>query len=1426
MGVRLTKLADANYFLDQIDDIALEGHEGADPVEYYTQEGNPPGVWIGSGVDDLGFEQGQTATTEQVRDLINKRRNPRTQQVLGDPKDVLDKTDSTSKTVGGWDITFTVPKSLNVIWAMADRDVREKIDRIEAMARDMTMEYIERNYLTTRSGAGGVATEQCDGAMGFMFRHYDNRDGDPHQHEHVVISNYVKRTKDGQWTAIDGRKLYNGVVDWSEQHTNILMDLITKEFGWQWTERPNNRGTKAVVYDIEGVPQKALDLFSSRTAEILTKMAQRVAEEEAAVGHPLTAMRKEEIHAEVWKETRKPKSHEPKPLDTLFEEWRHKAKEHGINPEAMLKAVNSHHDNLIHVDAGTRKEIGTILLHQLVTANTQPDGPEYDPVRDVLNGIKQRSKSTWKRSNIRAEAQRITRGLRVDPEQRSALIDEITDRVIDQCVQLTPTRYDLPDENDLPELESGEGRSLFDDPSFDRFTTTDILDAETDIEHALDEERQPQFTLEEATQRVDDYVKNVDGKLSADQKRAVIYALANPKLVSTIVGPAGSGKTTTMRALAHIWMDKYGPDSVLGVTQSNAAKDELAASIGVQCINLAQYAYWTQPERQEEIRRIDNILRGGGLNIGYAQRLSRKLTNMIAKTNACRIRPNQLIINDEAGMTSTFDIQRIVDGARRAGAALTLVGDNKQLSTPAGPGGMLGRIVSKGGEYHSDLDQLWRFAGATYDIDPERFRDRWAKDDPDTAAKRQWIEEGAATLRLRQGGDPKNIASVDDCLKLIAEYKDHDRIHVGSDSDMEQLAYDMCIAWQSIGKTTLAIAGTNEQVKNLNQRFLMARKLNGESDPDRNNRVPLSDGLDVGIGDQILCRGNDSLIRSADDKQVQNGMVMIVEGYSPNGVRCRETGEGRIFLLPYEYLKENCQAGYATTAHLSQGATVARSVYLIGSQDTPDCNTTYVAGTRAVEENHFLFGMPDEQTLRDNKNKEGTPIDPDAYTTWSMLNILCKHPDDRTAHQVSEDEQRDRYSLKRLIHEHEQLGGDIAQRHLLAKLGGTHDPDIVARIQKSSGFEHLRATWSRAFMTDPRQALAILSHPLPGEKGAKPRNHASRRPTAKSLMPRNGETAGTNTTITLRPDKGNLPQADYLERNLDKIGIPLTRQDGVDGSVEFRFDEAYAPAVRATVETMMRKIRNLTPERFDDWDTFNQTADRHEHDHKPDTQRRRRDPDLAETLAARLNKSLLDRTNGVVNDQWPGGIVPPIKAKEHDTRFDLLQQNERTIEQVTRNLEQELLEANPDWLAPILDKIDDDLNLIRDIAAYRARWTITDEDTPLGEKPEPGLHRQHWANLDARITGQGDGTAEPEPTPTPQPTGEPDRNDIPLPDTEPEYEPEYEPGPYDEDYADIDPPEPWDDVAGMQGPEERNPQWTQQPPASSSSNGQANGLST
>ena len=109
--------------------------------------------------------------------------------------------------------------------------------------------------------------------------------------------------------------------------------------------------------------------------------------------------------------------------------------------------------------------------------------------------------------------------------------------------------------------------------------------------------------------------------------------------------------------------------------------------------------------------------------------------------------------------------------------------------------------------------------------------------------RRRWEGEPEATLRLRDGGDRLDEASVNQCRQLVDEYLAHDRIHWGEDADVEEDAYQMCIKWQSMGKSTLLIAGTNAQVRDINKRFILERRAQGKSESDPDKLFQLRDGV-------------------------------------------------------------------------------------------------------------------------------------------------------------------------------------------------------------------------------------------------------------------------------------------------------------------------------------------------------------------------------------------------------------------------------------------------------------------------------------------------------------------------------------------------------------------------------------------------------
>ena len=108
------------------------GDGGRDPstalTDYYTATGTPPGVWLGGALSRLGdgqLQRGDTVTEEHLRRLIGHGHDPVTDVALGRAYQVFG--DGARRAVAGYDLTFSAPKSVSALWAVADAATRARI---------------------------------------------------------------------------------------------------------------------------------------------------------------------------------------------------------------------------------------------------------------------------------------------------------------------------------------------------------------------------------------------------------------------------------------------------------------------------------------------------------------------------------------------------------------------------------------------------------------------------------------------------------------------------------------------------------------------------------------------------------------------------------------------------------------------------------------------------------------------------------------------------------------------------------------------------------------------------------------------------------------------------------------------------------------------------------------------------------------------------------------------------------------------------------------------------------------------------------------------------------------------------------------------------------------------------------------------------
>lgn len=229
------------------------------------------GRWLGAGAAHLGLSGG--LVRGELSRLVSDR-HPRTGELLG----ARTRMKATRRQgpgersvsvvgVSGWDLTFSAPKSVSVLYAIGEPDVCDAVREAHDAAVSETLGFVERRAAFTRRGAGGVDIVPGDGFIAAAFRHVTSRAGDPQLHSHVVVSNLIGAA--GRYTRLDARPLLKTLKTGGFVYQAALRAQLTQRLGVRWGPAVNGHA------DIEGIPDAVLDAFSTRAQEIRELMQER-----------------------------------------------------------------------------------------------------------------------------------------------------------------------------------------------------------------------------------------------------------------------------------------------------------------------------------------------------------------------------------------------------------------------------------------------------------------------------------------------------------------------------------------------------------------------------------------------------------------------------------------------------------------------------------------------------------------------------------------------------------------------------------------------------------------------------------------------------------------------------------------------------------------------------------------------------------------------------------------------------------------------------------------------------------------------------------------------------------------------------------------------------------------------------------------------
>ena len=495
-----TKGKDAEELKNQINELAKEEYRFLHMA--YAPEGTP--------ADVIGRPPHQAEANSGLNRLLPDAAY-KTRQTQG--KDGQTHTSSSRRP--GEDVPFSPPKSISIL-ALHCGDKR--LTDLHFRSIKTVLKYYERNLTVYRHTHNKHTTwRRSDNLVTMLRTHATSRDLDPQLHTHTILMN-LTQTPDGWRSRVNDTTFrFLGFLNSFYQSE---MAKGAQELGYQIEHLEKGK------WEIAGVPEAALDIFSKRTEDVDNVL------DELRPRYPWASLRELRKIATLY--TRKEKDANPPTLKELRDKWEAQYSRTQIL-EGALKAKEAKSD---------RRHLSPTELVSLVARHISE------------------SESTFTHEELLAQAMGLSRGRYVAADLQKA-VEQLTER------------------GELLERPRAEVHEV---PEFNLLTTREIYELErqtlSQIKKGVGAVR-PLARFEEVERAL------VEGGLSPGQKDAVRMMLLSPNRYGLIQGDAGTGKTTAVAKLKQILEDKktFVPIRGLGFTGRAAAELEESGKVPTSTID-------------------------------------------------------------------------------------------------------------------------------------------------------------------------------------------------------------------------------------------------------------------------------------------------------------------------------------------------------------------------------------------------------------------------------------------------------------------------------------------------------------------------------------------------------------------------------------------------------------------------------------------------------------------------------------------------------------------------------------------------------------------------------------------------------------------------------------------------------------------------
>lgn len=835
---------------------ATSGDTPVGPDGYYSEDGTAPATaWV-SGVDTtqsvalaefLGVSSGGQIDGASVRGWFNRMRAPSGAKLGRKPGPT---------TLPGYDLTFCAPKSVSVLWGLTDSpSVRAAVDAAHAAAVSAAMEYVTEHaaYTRRRVDEDTVLVERTCGLSGVKYEHRTARSGDPHVHSHVLLSNR-QLCADGKVLSLDGVNVYHEARAGGMIYQATLRAELSGALGVEWGQTVNG------CADIVGLDDsEMLDAFSTRTREL---DQWRDANGVVAVGDIADDAEEAAASAALTRVAQK-KTRQAKDLQTSLAE-------HEEQWQVRLRGVPQASEVRGFIDRFNPTGTGTPAESDGAPAVTGGGFPSVDEVLAAVSA----ERSTFTRADL-VEAAAALVGPGVAANQVRASVE----RIADEAIASTSAWSVTPDQARSFDRSKREGSQRF---------TTSVVVAEVDrgIDLATATATARQISVDQARSMI----HPVPGVLSVQQADAMVSVVTSQARSSVVVAPAGSGKTSSLKAAHAVW--SAAGCQVVGLAPTGKAADVMTGE------DVAD----TSSTIARVFRRVDGL-------------------DPVAAAGVLGWDQDTVVVVDEAGMVATPDVVRLLEVATAADARVVLVGDPHQYSAVKARSGMLATLAH-------ELPDAVELSEVFRQQDPaERAASRGLRDGdgPAVARAADWYAEHG---RLSAGSVS---AMLTDALEAW-----HADVRAGWESLLVADSNDIVDALNVAAQQRMVADGVIDP--------------SGACVPVGSRSAYVGDVVLTRRNDYSLVSSAGEPVRNGQRWKIaaigEDGSAQLCRLDGVGG----DADTAVTVTVPVDYLDQHTRLGYASTGHAAQGVTVD-AARIVAEATRADRAGVYVPLTRGRKVN-------------------------------------------------------------------------------------------------------------------------------------------------------------------------------------------------------------------------------------------------------------------------------------------------------------------------------------------------------------------------------------------------------------------------------------------------------------------------------------------